>query len=40
MSIYLENMKQQTFKAFYEESIIEYAEEHVKSGDWGKRGVN
>ena len=34
MSIYLENMKQQTFKPFYEESIIEYAAEHVKSGDW------
>ena len=34
MSIYLENMKQQTFKPFYEESIIQYAAEHVKSGDW------
>lgn len=34
MGVYLENMKQQTFEAFYEESIIEYAAEHVKSGDW------
>ncbi|WP_436956788.1 GNAT family N-acetyltransferase [Staphylococcus sp. AS1337] len=34
MSVYLENMNQQTFKAFYEESIIEYAAENVKSGDW------
>lgn len=36
MSVYLENMTQQTFKAFYEESIIEYAKEHVKSGGWEK----
>lgn len=38
MSLYLENMNQQTFKAFYEESIIEYATEHVKSGGWEKDG--
>ena len=39
MSIYLESMNQQTFKEFYEESIIEYAEEHVKSNDWEKEGA-
>lgn len=38
MSVYLENIKKQTFKDFYEESIIEYAEEHVKSGDWEEEG--
>ncbi|MGY0413930.1 hypothetical protein ACW5YJ_11930 [Staphylococcus sp. mip270_02] len=38
MSVYLENMKQQTFKDFYEESMIEYAAEHVKSGDWEEEG--
>ena len=38
MSLYLENMNQQTFKAFYEKSIIEYAAEHVKSGGWEKDG--
>lgn len=36
MSIYLESMNKQTFKVFYEESLIEYAAEHVKSGDWEK----
>ena len=38
MSLYIENMNQQTFKVFYEESIIEYAAEHVKSGGWEEDG--
>lgn len=38
MSIHLENMSQQSFEKIYEESIIEYASEHVKSGDWEEDG--
>ncbi|MCE5008022.1 GNAT family N-acetyltransferase [Staphylococcus equorum] len=38
MKLILENMDDQTFKVFYKESIIEYAEEHVKSGDWEEEG--
>lgn len=38
MGVYLESKEQKTFKAFYEESVTEYAAEHVKSGDWEKEG--
>lgn len=38
MALTLEKMKKQVFESYYEESIIEYAEEHVKSGDWEKEG--
>ncbi|WP_232183809.1 GNAT family N-acetyltransferase [Staphylococcus arlettae] len=31
-------MNKQVFESFYEDSIIDYANEHVKSGDWEAEG--
>lgn len=38
MCVYLKKMNKQVFELFYEDSIIDYANEHVKSGDWEAEG--
>lgn len=39
MSVTLEPMTQKTFDEIYENSIQEYAHEHIKSGDWEAKGA-
>lgn len=39
MSLKLEPMTQKTFDEIYENSIHEYAHEHIKSGDWEAEGA-
>ena len=38
MCVYLKQMNKKVFESFYEESIVDYANEHVKSGDWEAEG--
>lgn len=38
MCVYLKKMSKKAFESFYEDSIIDYANEHVKSGDWKTEG--
>lgn len=39
MTISLERMTQLDYDNFYENSIYEYANEHIKSGNWKKEGA-
>ena len=39
MTISLERMTQLYYDNFYENSIYEYANEHIKSGNWKKEGA-